>query len=264
MAKRSRWLLGCGIGCGVVIVAGIVLATLSAVWVRGFNARFDEAESIRKQLDEQFGSQDTYTPPVDAPSPERLEVFLSVRDGLSGFCPRFQATIGRLEGLDEQGPGEEPTRAEVWDIMKSAWGLAPLLSEFIQARNQTLQGAGMGLGEYTYIHILAYRSGDSELRGSIDPRGDRRLRGRLRERFLGMMDRQRAELDAGQGGEELEAEITALRESGGRMPWEDGLPAALEEGLAPYRERLLAEYCPAGQDFELTQMHRRGLIFQNE
>lgn len=50
----------------------------------------------------------------------------------------------------------------------------------------------------------------------------------------------------------LEAEIQAMEDDRFRLPWQDGLPDAIETSLAPFRDRLEQSYNPMTNPFELT------------
>ena len=43
-----------------------------------------------------------------------------------------------------------------------------------------------------------------------------------------------------------------------RVPWQDGIPAAITEALAPYRAELDELYCPAMAPLELMINERHG------
>ncbi len=49
-----------------------------------------------------------------------------------------------------------------------------------------------------------------------------------------------------------------MRDDAYRVPWEDGLPPAIEESLRPFRDRLEAAYDPVTNPFELARMEQRG------
>ena len=54
-------------------------------------------------------------------------------------------------------------------MTRDVFGMVPRLGEFFAARNGTLLDVDMGLGEYTYIYVMAYHDdlqpGDDEDRG---------------------------------------------------------------------------------------------------
>ena len=55
-----------------------------------------------------------------------------------------------------------------------------------------------------------------------------------------------------------EAEIGAMREDDRRIPWQDGIPPAITQALAPYRAELDELYCPAMAALELMINERHG------
>jgi len=56
----------------------------------------------------------------------------------------------------------------------------------------------------------------------------------------------------------LETEISAMQADQGRIPWQDELPRAITEALAPYRAELDELYCPAMAPLELMINEKRG------
>jgi hypothetical protein len=61
----------------------------------------------------------------------------------------------------------------------------------------------------------------------------------------------------------LETEITALQADEGRIPWQDGIPPAITEALAPYRAELDALYYPAMAPLELMINIKHGPGFES-
>ena len=134
----------------------------------------------------------------------------------------------------------------------------------------------MGLGEYTWLYWLVYNAwlghpaDDSELHDIIEAhqRGDgsvrihmdnatepERLTWRLRRDVTAMLTNLEAELAADGGRASVHdlvaQELERLEADPTRVPWQDGLPAALAEGLEPFRDRLEATYSRATNPFEL-------------
>ena len=64
--------------------------------------------------------------------------------------------------------------------------------------------------------------------------------------------------------QELAAEIAALDEDPQRGIWPDGLPAAIQVSLEPYRERLEASYSPILNVLELSRNRRQGWSIKGE
>lgn len=139
------------------------------------------------------------------------------------------------------------------------------LADFYTARNRALMDVHMGLGEYTYIYVLAYHAGAwGAAAGRGAPSGRTALDDRTREAFLKALDSRLTRLKKQAAEPEeiraLEAEIHALEEDPERIPWRDGLPTAIAGSLEPYRERLEALYCAAAAEFALSRSQRRGVI----
>jgi hypothetical protein len=120
----------------------------------------------------------------------------------------------------------------------------------------------MGLGEFTYIFVVAYND-----RLLDEPQGEtlfgpRTTNQRVRKALLSMLQSQLEVLQS-QGGEEaniekLSAEVSAMESDEGRIPWQDGLPSVITDALEPYREELDELYCPAMAPLELMINERHG------
>jgi hypothetical protein len=62
----------------------------------------------------------------------------------------------------------------------------------------------------------------------------------------------------------LEEEIAAVQSDRDRLPWQDGLPAAIEGSYGPFRDRLDQLFCPASVGIELLRNSRQGLSIRAE
>jgi hypothetical protein len=258
--KPSKWLLGCGIGCTALVMIALGLMGGGLYYFSQLGGGVDKAIEIRGTLTERHGDPEAYAPAPDGALPaERLETFVQVRQALLPMCPRFEGSFGRLDEMDEQ---EDISSRELFGVFRSIMGIVPLISEFYQARNQALLDAGMGLGEYTYLYVLAYHAGEG-----AHPEYDvgRRVRGDF-IRYL------KAQAEAGASPEfpdvtpyreALAAEIAALESDERRVPWEDGLPEVLAASLEPYREALDDTACRAADEMALSVTERGGLTIQS-
>jgi len=261
--EEKSW--GClkqtAIGCGAVLVMTLMMTS-----------PFNRAVDARHAIEEHFGPQEAYVPPASgAPSADRIEVFLEVRRTLSEPCSdlsRAEKQVQKLESFDDQ---DEVNRVDVLkqalSTTKSMMGVGPVIARLYEIRNQSLLDAGMGLGEFTYIFAVAYRG------RLLDPPQPNQLFGptpinrRVRKALLSMVENQLAVLRS-EGGSEAEiaavaTEIAALQADEGRIPWQDGIPPAISEALAPYRAELDALYCPAMAPLELMINKKHGPGFES-
>ena len=264
--EEKTW--GClkqtAIGCGVLMVIAIALPFVLGVMMMG---PFKRAVDDRRAIEEKYGPQEAYAPPASGvPSADRIEVFLDIRRGFAKPCAdltRAEKQMQKMETFDDQ---EEIDRMEVmreaFSLTKSMMGVGPVLGHFYEIRNQNLLDAGMGLGEFTYIFAVAYND-----RLLDEPEGEQLFgptitNRRVRKALLSMLESQLEALESGDGAEEdialLTAEIEAMREDSGRVPWQDGLPPAITEALEPYRTQLDELYCPAMAPLELMINERHG------
>ncbi len=130
----------------------------------------------------------------------------------------------------------------------------------------------MGMGEYTYIYMLAYESwlARESGEGSIHSPRDGGVRvnvsdfdvpHRVHDYLFEMLDNQLRSLPAEADPEwraALTAEVEALDRDRDRAAWEDGLPPAIATSLQPYRERLEASWVPLVSEFELIRNRKKG------
>ena len=264
--EEKTW--GClkqtAVGCGVLMVIAIAMPFVLGVMMMG---PFKRAVDDRRIIEEQFGPQEAYVPPASGvPSADRIEVFLGIRRTFSEPCAdltQAEKQMRKMETLDDQ---EEIDRMEVmkeaFSLTKSMMGVGPVLGHFYEIRNQNLLEARMGLGEFTYIFAVAYSErllDEPEGEQLFGPTATNR---RVRKALLSMLESQ-LELQKSESGEEpdietLEAEIAAMQADDRRIPWQDGIPQAITDALAPYRAELDELYCPALAPLELMINERHG------
>jgi len=246
------------------MVIAIALPFVLGVMMMG---PFKRAVDDRHAIEEQFGPQEAYVPPASGvPSADRVEVFLAIRRAFTEPCAdltRAEKQMQKMETFDEQ---EEIDKMEVmkeaFSLTKSMMGVGPVLGHFYEIRNQSLLDAGMGLGEFTYIFVVAYNDrllDEPEGEQLFGPTATNR---RVRKALLSMLENQLTVLQS-EGGEDaeieaLEAEIAAMHADDRRIPWQDAVPPAITEALAPYREELDELYCPAMAPLELMINERHG------
>jgi hypothetical protein len=249
----------------VLVLVGVVgLLGLSHV----MTGTLRDAIETRKQLEERHGDQASYVPPPDgAVAPDRLERFLRVREAVFVTCAEFEETSHQLRRMDELSP--EAPRGEVFGEMRQLTGevfrMVPRLGRFFELRNGALAAVDMGLGEYTYIYLVAYHD---ELRTSATSDGafgDAEIGPRVHQALRQMLRHQLEALPSDAPWRpELAAEIERLERAPRRLPWRDGLPEAVAASVAPYRDRLDELYCAATMGLEFNTNRTRGLSVISE
>lgn len=274
MAGSARnWLIGCGIGCGLVVVLIAGFGAAGFFGVRHVMDRAERLEAASDSLAARFGTAESWAPPPDGRlDPARVEAFLEARRQMAPVRARASRTIATLDG---DGGG-------VTAKVSAGVSLVPHVLSLIQARDRALLSAGMGPGEYRFLYSVAYfgllgkdpadgpgfrlsgnsgsgREGTSWTIGSKEERVDggeradvRRRRGNAVRETLNRtqaanLGRQLEQLEAAGGADPawrdaLAAEVAALAVEPRRLAWEQGLPAALRSVLEPYRDRLEQEY----------------------
>jgi len=159
-STTSKWLLGCGIGCGVIIVIGVIVCSGGYFLLKGTVAGFHDAQVAMDSLTARFGSAEDYIPPLDGRIPEdNLERFLFVRDSLKMQGEELTELIVSLSTRAvEQSKNENNKAGDVLGLMGKGFSLVPKMSGFIKLRNELLLANEINIGEYKYIYILGYYS----------------------------------------------------------------------------------------------------------
>jgi hypothetical protein len=266
----KKWLIGCGAGCGGIILLAIVLSVVGSMWMM---RPMNEAVDAQKALTETFGPRDAFVPPAAGITPDRMEAFLIVRDSLMDHCERFRdiaSSFQEMERLDSEGePSTGQALKAVGGLMGSVTGMVAEMGRFTAARNRVLMENDMGLGEYTWIYVLAYHSWlgypagttfdqDDEPRAELS-RMERRVIRRLMNNHVAAL--KEAGLTA--QAEQWEAEVLRLERSERSVPFAGGeLPVGLRSAFAPHQERLEALYCAESAGFELNTIKKKGLSIQ--
>jgi hypothetical protein len=288
--------MGCGCGCGLLVLLLGLFVWGGYVLIKNVVETAQEAEAVLEQVREEHGRLSDFRPEPDgALAPERMEVFLRVRELMGPARAETEHVFTLLSSQESEGASQVPGvvgRVIEWGMgilrIEAATDLIPQAIAFVGARGEALLEAGMGPGEYLYIYSIAYFSGlgKSPADGPAfplvgdDEDGDRGDRGMgdefdiresrrelvlvtLNERLLPMLRRQLAALDesgrlreADPWRQQLAAEIAAMEEDRFRIPWRDGLPPVIEASLEPYRARLEASYSPMCNPLEV--MHGAG------
>jgi len=151
----------------------------------------------------------------------------------------------------------------VFRLTKTMLGLPWVFGEIESVRNQSLVEVGMGIGEYTYIYVLAYHdqlvAPNDEANLFSASATNSRVRADLREMIRRQLADARTELpeDDDWVGV-LEEETAVLDADSDRIPWQDGLPVQIADCFDSSRAALDAAYSAAAAEFELLNSTIRG------
>ena len=256
-------LIGCGIVAALLVAVLIVGGVVVSSWVKSKFPEVERIETTQTAMRERFGDPEEFTPPRDGSlPPERLEIFVALRESLS--TRRDSAAVGlvRFVRQTKRTRAEDRGRMEkVLDVMQMARGGAEMtagLLRYFGERQQMQLDRGMGDGEYTYwlaLTALGWLAWDpfanpeveAVFQGS-DMRGDA---AEAREALLRMFRQQlgnlRRDLEAVASRTPAEertlklvaAELDADRPAGA-APFRDSFPPEWAAALEPYRGRLTA------------------------
>ena len=277
MTTGQKWLTGCGIGCGVLLLAGIGACVAGALFMKHTFRGIEKAAESHEELIGELGDVDEYAPPATgSPAADRLEIFVADQGGHGGRpargggggSPAPAARALRGGGRDREDPrgSRRPRR--------------------LHRRHRHLRGgpqprpdrARHGPGRvrvplHPHLPLLARpRPGG----GPGDPRGAGRGPGRclrrqqrplqrgggaaslppLRPRHGAGADGRSTgpEAEAGEGEAwraRLEREIQRLEVDPGRVLWQDGLPADHRGGPRALPARLEATWSASTNRVEL-------------
>ena len=282
-SKTKKWLIGCGIGCGVVILVFIILGTAGYFFIKDIVKDFQASETLMNTLTDRYGAPREFIPDPDgAIRPARIETFLTVRSTMAPAMEEMERAINILSKMENKDRDTEEPSPNVFTKIKTGFGFAPQIAEFYRSRNQALLDNEMGMGEYYYIYVMSYysflgkspadgppfRVDDQSSRGTImfserhsenqEDRMDSMLRRVHRQIFLILQNQYKrlTEADVSRAKEKwrtaLAAEIKAMESDRYRLPWGDRLPDILKTSLEPYRSRLESSYNAMLNIFEVT------------
>ncbi len=147
--------LGFGIGCGLLVVASLVLVGGGTYWATNTGRDFKVVIKAEKKLNKEFGVLGSYVPAdVGLPAGERVETFIQIRQSLSEYHAGMEIALDEFIGQQEENSGDG--FREMINTVRAGSRLAPSYALFWLARNEKLLEYGMGAGEYAYIYSLAY------------------------------------------------------------------------------------------------------------
>ncbi len=285
-STTQKWLIGCGIGCGVIIILAIAVGIGGFFFIKGIVNEFEEMEQVADVLEERYGKMKEYCPAPDgAILPDRMEAFLEVRKAYEIERNEIADTFFKLSSQKDKPEIEVKRPGNVLYMIRTGIGLVPKIADFFKTRNQALLDAEMGLGEYYYMYVVAFYSwlgklpedgppfrlsGDDERddfweEDEEDVREMRkeRIRRRINRLTLTMLHNQLDKLIEGEyrevperWREALEVEIGAMESDRYRLPWQEGLPEILESSLRPFRDRLEESYSPMANALEVAMETR--------
>lgn len=274
----KKWVTGCAIGCGLVVVIGCLLVLGSYLGVKKMIRAAKETKAGMDSVTERFGSAADFAPdPTGRVPPERIEAFLLVRELSSPERGRLEASLAQLSGTDT---GSNQTVGRIVQSVQAGMGFLPQMMAYINSRNAAFLEANLGLGEYLYLYALIYESWLEKpvddgppfvlVGGEVESSGwsesdvrDRRaaeIRKRLNRTSLPMLQNQLAAATTAvppmdpEWVESLRTEILLLESEPARLPWQDGLPPQTAASLDPFFEALDASYSPLCHPVELAVM----------
>lgn len=281
-SSTKKWLIGCGIGCGAILLILIFLIAGGVFFIKNIVNEFEDSDAIMDTLTERYGKVKEYCPDPDGTiKPDRLEAFLEAREAMAPIREELERSINILSNERKKREVEEEKSRSVFKKIKTGIGLIPQIADFYKSRSQALLDVGMGIGEYYFIYTVAYFSwlGKPVVDGSefqfVRDRGDRRsrywddeeseeiqrdmmIRG-LHRMILPMLRNQYEKLTEGdfpqvreKWRKALEEEIKAMESNRYRLVWEDGVPPVIEDSLRPFRKRLEASYSPMLNALEVS------------
>jgi len=268
MAKsRRKTLKQYGIGCGLLVLFVIaVLAGLTGWVFLGYR----KASVARDRLEQVHDTQDDFTPPATGDIPrDRLQRFVAVRGTLFPLCEKVsehQRLFARIQGhFDSEGPSDGSLLRDGLRAATSMLRVGRDFGDYVTARNEALLAEEMGLGEYTWVYVVAYYSWlghepvaaiEGESRPSV-------FYDRVLPQVREMIRRQVVEAGDSRTAAAWRSELEALDGDRQRVPFEDGLPPELESSLSPFRDELERLACPAAGELDVVLTVRSGIGYDH-
>jgi hypothetical protein len=267
---ENNW--GCikqtALGCGGLVVLAVALPVILAAVIL---VPMNRAVAARTELETAFGTQEAFIPPASGvPSPDRIDAFLEVRRALAPACADFwnaEQAVAKMEAFDGQDEVSKiAVLRQAMSTTKTMVGVGPLIGHFYETRNEALFEAGLGLGEYSYLYVLAYggelANPSTELHLFGPEATNERVRAALQAILRNQLEHAREEGVSEGSLKALTAEIEALEGDPHRIPWQDGLPPAIEEALRPHRQELDTLFCAPTAPLELMINVKRALAIE--
>jgi len=284
-SSTKKWLLGCGIGCGAVIIIGIILVVAGVFFVKNMVTSFEESEDVLRDLTEKYGEVHEYVPsPSGAIDSGRIEAFLRARDLIRPEIRELEQTFDILSDEREQKKGTKRESPGVFKKIRTGIGMIPKIAEFLKKRNQALIEVEMGIGEYYYIYTIAYYcwldkpvtegvpininqenefdyqywedEESQEIRRDLAVRRlNKMLHPMLKNQYDNIGETSDREVSE-EWKEALKKEIKAMEKDRYRIVWQDGLPEVIVSSLRPYADRLESSYSSLLNNLELLLEQR--------
>ena len=265
----QKWLYGCGISCGVIVLLSVLIVGGCFLLIGRATESFEGIETSMEAVTEQYGEIGDYSPPADGTlSTERVEAFLAVRSMMTPYREELGHSMTVL--VDGAKQVEGASWKDKLRMVRSGVGLIPQLISYFSGFSDALLASGMGQGEYYYIYAVTYYSwlgfspGDgppfkltddnatfnnTNAGADIREARDEQLRRYLNRQLVPMLTAQLDQLDTAVAGtinpawrDLLAEEVAALEHDSLRLPWQDGLPEQLEVALEPFHDRLVDSY----------------------
>ena len=101
-SSTKKWLIGCGIGCGAILLIVIILVMSGFFFIRNIVEGFKSSEVLMDTLVEQHGQIQEYCPSPDGEiKPQHLEAFLAVREAMVPVREELEMSFRILQDRDD-------------------------------------------------------------------------------------------------------------------------------------------------------------------
>jgi len=265
--SKRKTLRQYGIGCGLLV---LFLVVVVFVVTGSVHFGYREAFAIRDELDRGYETQEEYTPAASGAIPaDRLRRFLAVRESLFPLCETVSAHQRLFATMRQQAQeGEQTDRSFVRNVFRATASMFRVgrdFGDYVTTRNRALLAQEMGLGEYTWIYVVAYHSWlEYPLHEALGGRSRKNVyRDRVLPRVRDMIRRYVDGAGEAPDGFAWRSELEALDRDEARIPFEDGLPPELRNSLEPLRGELERWACPAASELEVVLTVKSGIGYDH-
>ena len=267
----KKWLIGCGAGCGAVLLLGILISIGGSLYMM---RPFNEAIDAQQTLEAEFGTREAFVPGSQGITPDRLDKFIAVRRALVPLCEEFRKigdSFAVVEELDKEGgePSKKEALKAVGNLMGNIFGMVGNIGRFTEERNLALLENDMSLGEYAWIYVLVYNSWLGEQPNQDFEETGGRGYSASERRLMRALVANHAQALAAVGmvdeADLWEREVGRMERAETGVPFKDGsLPASYVRQFLSRENELEALFCEATSSFELNRVQKKGLSIRSE
>ncbi|MFY0524385.1 hypothetical protein ACN28I_14840 [Archangium gephyra] len=224
----KKVLIGVGIGCGSLVLVGIIAVVAGGFWMKGkaeeysgdIQAAGKTAEETRQRADALNQKYPFSAPAKGVPvtiEEKRLQEYLAVRTTLQPVFKAYEQKAKELQSSAGENPG-------LGDAFKAMSQLTSFISELQSTWIDQLEGKKMSPREYHAITAALYTSNWGAVAGDM-----RRQQRPMFEQAKKTLEQQLAATQDAEMKAALEEQLASINEQLAQLPAEDAVPGEAEK-----------------------------------